>query len=441
MLDARRVIIAVVAIAVISLAVTLIELTAPPDSGGRGRDSYGTRAHGMRALLELLEELGVSVERSLVPPDAYLDDHTTIVLWAPAERMVKIEPAHVTRIAEWVRGGGAVVVAPPSERSWSPPRGMRRGPIVTDTDVLTELGLEGVKVTLATGDAELEEDDDYDYGFSPKLKRQIFSGRRVRYQTLGARVDGAFAHLRGKVLNLSVPVEEFRHIELDARAEDVPRPAGRVLVTGVDGGDHLLAAIFDVGEGTVCVFSEPRVFHNRAIAEADNAVLAAHAVARGGTAVVLDEFYHGLTVRGNPVWLLSRHPYGILTLLMLAATGVWAWRAGSRLGPAVAERPALRRDIGEYIDAMGMLFKRSGHRRFVLREVRDGVLWSLRKSLHLDPGHEDVKTIAKALERRDRERADRLRAAEQRVTSLIKSPREPRADRAIGAAKEITACL
>src|SRR5690242_11448349 len=111
-LTARNFVAIVIAIAVVSIVSACISLMQPPDSGGQGSDSYGTRFHGRRAMFEILAALGVPVERALAPPTAVIGREVTLVLWKPQADLVQLEPAYLATVAKWVESGGYVVVAP-----------------------------------------------------------------------------------------------------------------------------------------------------------------------------------------------------------------------------------------------------------------------------------------------------------------------------------------
>ena len=93
MLTARNFVALTIVIAVVSLAWACLELAQPPDSGGLGHDSYGTRVHGQRGLFEILTGLGIPVERILGPPTAVVGREVTLVLWKPQPDLVQVEPA------------------------------------------------------------------------------------------------------------------------------------------------------------------------------------------------------------------------------------------------------------------------------------------------------------------------------------------------------------
>src|SRR5262245_61157000 len=112
MLTARSVVIAVIVVAVLSFIGALVSLLRPPDQGGLGTDSYGTRAHGYRAVFDTLDALGVKVQRGLAPPNETVGPESTLVLWGPLDDLVQIEPVYMQRLRQWVRDGGRLVLAP-----------------------------------------------------------------------------------------------------------------------------------------------------------------------------------------------------------------------------------------------------------------------------------------------------------------------------------------
>src|SRR5262249_49522162 len=139
-----------------------------------------------------------------------------------------------------------------------------------------------------------------------------------------------------------------------------------------------------------------------------------------GRPVVFDEFYHGLTVRGNPLWLLSRFPYNLLAIAVLAATIAISWRAARFLGPPLPLHERSRRSLGAYLDAMARLLSRSRNSSgFVMKEIRQGLLWRMRHEFGLPPGSDDVDTVARAVGRRDPELAVKLRDATTSIDDVL----------------------
>ena len=107
-----------IVVACLSVLGSLLSLAMPPDSDGMAVDSFGTRASGQKAIYDMLRELQVPMERSLGPPLANWQTPTTFVLWAPQSSLVSLEPTHLHRLAQWVKSGGRVVLAPASNQLW-----------------------------------------------------------------------------------------------------------------------------------------------------------------------------------------------------------------------------------------------------------------------------------------------------------------------------------
>jgi hypothetical protein len=173
----------------------------------------------------------------------------------------------------------------------------------------------------------------------------------------------------------------------------------------------------------------PAVASNWLLGEADNSVVTMQLMTLGQSRVIVDEFYHGLTIRGNALWLLTQPGYAALALAIVALVGVWIWRSFLFLGPPLEDRAASRRSVSEYLDAMSrFLLRGRGSGQFVLAEVRSGALWSMADAAGLPPDLDDVDRIAAAVARRDPQRAARLEAAVKNADAVLATPK----------AKEIT---
>jgi hypothetical protein len=312
-------------------------------------------------------------------------------------------------VAEWVREGGAVIVAPahePRDRA-RPFRGAGgRRLLERETSILEELGLGDVWVSEAEGEPAQDPLDEW------PTRRPVNRPQ----QTLAVHAEGELGFLEPLVHRVRVPRGRLQTIRSSQGTASSGRLRARVEETKEE---QILVALYPVGRGQVIVVGEPGVFQNEFLARDDNAVLAAHLFHYPERPVLFDEFYHGLTVRGNPVWLLGRYPYGLLAALVLLASALWAWRAGARLGPPLPERSASRRSVGEYVEAMARLFHRTGDRLFVLREFRDGALWALRRRLHLGPKQEHAAELVRALARKDPAAAQRLLEAANEAEAVL----------------------
>jgi hypothetical protein len=465
MLNTRNIVAAAVILASVSLLGAFVAFLQPP-GGGLGIDTYGTRGHGYRGLFEILAELKIPVERATVPPNRILKRDVTLALIEPSPEIVSTEPVYLHAIAQWVRDGGTVVVAPSI-----------RDPMLRESsikEVLIELGLEGVHVAtvgpaapwrsvLSRGRPRSSVRTETRRA-ATNFKRLLVGENTLPVSIVHATAEGACAADFPSGLDLMMP--EFDRCELvsddpeptadekDARpitaahqnqsgsqgpsskpvsAVKTPskklagsRPSGRIRARlEPDGDPETIAAVFPIGMGRLIVLADARLAQNRLIGQADNPVLVAHLLADSGKPVVFDEFYHGLTIRSNPFWLLSRFPYGILAASVLAATVIVGWRAFRFLGPPLSPRPVSRRTLSEYIEAMARLLNRSKQpAHFLLTEIRQGLLWRLRHDLGLPPGGEEADKIVWILERRDPPLAQKAREAIRAIDDSLARPNE-----------------
>lgn len=441
MLNSRNVILFSVTVAVLSILGAVINLSLPPDSGGRRADSYGTRKNGHRALFELLRTLHIPVERGLAPPSAVARGDSTLVIWAPLETMVQYEPEHLTRVGEWVKNGGRVIIARDSNlkslfelASPSPRPTQLNG---KEVDPIEAVGLSGVKLT--------------QYDLADKSAERTARMQQIKNNpvweipppiarpdgTLLMKSEGSLAALFPKALTLFTPYEDIQIIE--PSKERVP--AGRLFHSQADGTERTFVAEYELGKGRVIVVSEPALFENYFMQNNDNPILAARLFHAQDRAVIFDEFYHGLTVRGNPFWLLTKHPFGMLFFVSMVAVAVFILRQAVHLGPALDERAPSRRTLAEYIAAMSNLFHRTGHFRFVMKELRDGTLWYVRRKLGLSPQQEDAARIIAVLARKHPEEAERLKAALHEADEILNGNRPATGVMVLQAGRKLSECL
>jgi hypothetical protein len=426
MLTARSVIITVIVLVIVSLASATISLLKSPDRSGLGSDSFGTRAGGYRAIFDTLGDLGYDIQRGLLPPSERLDDVATVILWAPLDDLVQVEPVYFERLAKWVGSGGRVVLAPQARRESSDlPRPAKLHDLVKPTTAAEELGLakidtEMVDLSPAGADqSAIRRKSSWDSGNIGTDLQDYFNPQLFALRTIPVRATGSLTPLAASVAMLEIPQQ------LEALKLGDTQPQGRITVVADDGKSYDLAADFKVGEGDVIVISDQAIFDNRSISEADNSVLAAYLIAERPGKTVWDEFYHGLTVRGNPLFLLTRGNYAVVAIMIVAVTGVWVWRQAIFLGPAIAPPAVSRRTLREYVEAMARFIGRgAGSLEFMLAEVRRGVLWSLRNKFRLHGERETAEEIAAAIALRDPAAAQRLLAA---VAAADRWSQQPRA--------------
>ena len=446
MFTARNAIVAAVVVTVVAILFNVLMILGSPDSDGRALDSFGTRWNGFRGVFELLGESGVTVQRRIGPPEADLPAATTFVVLVPDAEIVATEPAYLERMLNWVEAGGRIVAAPvfaPERRSHTSKR--KTGKAATLLDVL---GIKGVAVEQQQ--ETYHEQDDSDSLPARERRRRIREAMRQAWKqtwepqeftflTVTTKVTGKFPLDSQRVAQLYLPADAERHLVLDK-----PKEASGLLDVRAMAGDkpRTLAASFRRGKGEIIVVAEPALFMNVCLAHDDNAVLAYDLLADGGRRVVFDEFYHGLSVRGDPFWLLTQRQYAVGALAALAFASLVIWRRAVVLGPPLEIVPPSRRTILEYVEAMARFFQAArGSRLFVLSEVRGGALRTLGDRLGLSPGESTPENVASALARRSPADARRFEAAVTQLNAAQDRGQACSEQEALRALQGISACL
>lgn len=441
MLNARNAILLAVLTAIAATAGIVLDMAAAPDGGGLRPDSFGIRADGQRAAFELLAELGVPTQRGLVPPTAFLQSGTRIVFLNPDPEMVSLEPQHIRDVEAWVRGGGHVLIALSPHRRTRHPVQPAFGETTT---FLKEFGLEAVTLTelddldpdaLKARNAGSASEETAASPASAEEDLAVWFKTRRSTETVVVNAAG-----RGEwsawETQLTLPKQKLQVIS----ARFGPAPASQLELTMKLASPAALAAVFPHGQGQVTLVSDVRLFDNSVLAATDNAPVAARLLAADAERVVWDEFYHGVTVRGQPAWLLTRQPYGLLVLLLLASAGVWAWRGGLGLGPSLPEKLPSRRTVSEYVCAMADLFCRAKARRHTIAELRLGVLRQTRQNLGITRQSAGEGELAERLAQRDPAFARQFNHAMVLAARILESVRPSEAS-ALAAGRELAACL
>ncbi len=463
MLTSRNAISLTITLAVISLAWSCWSLLQPPDGDGLRPDSYGTRGRGQRAVLDTFRELGLPIRRSLGPPIPGKLQNARLVLWQPSNEIVRVEPTWLEGVGDWVREGGHVLVAVGVEEwNWFDPATLRKTerqirkmkkkksstpepePEAESRSVWELLQIPGVSVnSLAAEDATSEP-----HPRQPRELRDVFQDALKTGQTnsertqYAAHASGIFETLLGQDRILSLPPNGLFEIQYGNQT-----PVGTITVpsdtpTGETKVASCIAARFAVGRGEVTVVSIPSLIENSVIGEADNIVVLSKLLTDGEHEIVLDEFYHGLAIRGNPMWLFAQRTYGAVTLVLLLVIGLIAWRESVFLGTPLAERPVSRRAIREYVEAMAR-FLREGKEAgaWIVSKLRDGVLWHLRREHGLPPDLHSEERLIAAVQRRDPDRAAELSNTLQAVQSLLSAGHAGDDRRAIPLMRRMVECL
>ncbi len=498
----RNIILLSVSVFTLSIVIACLSMLRPPDSGGLAADSYGTRAYGFRGLFETLDELGVEVVRKLPPPTPGLSTDQTLVFLAPHNSLIEVEPAYLLALNDWVDRGGRIVIAPSSAESssiyfanckWeydvedesnqepyvdsededtveasddSPSEKLIEEQHADDAEleesdadaedespenvnIFSALGLECVTIVSwsTLGDSE-EDHRERDWRSSPDNPVELFRQQAEYYvenqaavpqtvRSVAVGAEGSLSQLNELVQSLALPGDEM----FDVIAPD-DDPTGTLSYVDAEGVEHQLVAQFQRGQGEIVVISDQHLLTNRYLVRADNSVLAAHLLSPSGGPVAFDEFYHGLSVRGNILYLLTRPSYAAMVVGLLLAVCLWTWREAVFLGPPLADASTSRRDIGEYINAMARFFQRGRRSNpFLLLEVRDGVLQQLCQELGLPPRTHDVDVIVATLSRRDPSRAQRVKIAVGEVDDHLKEPQSMNKSKTTELMQGIVACL
>lgn len=440
MFTVRRAVTASIVVCVVALLGGILSLGGPPDSGGLATDSYGTRWNGYRAAYDLLGELGTPVDRSIAPPSPTLPSPTTFVLWLPSEELVANEPAYLQKMLEWVEHGGRIVVAPGRGGDSLKALQRKEAPV----GILEALGLNDVRVT-GRGILEIAEPDEHFRGSGARRERirsgageawtEYWNPQSIPFYEFEPEGTGTLRRDLARVKKLVRPRDATAEITISG---DKTVPTGKLLE-----GDAILAASFARGKGEITVVADGSLMMNVRLASADNAVFAYDLLTADGTrGVVFDEFYHGLSVRGNPLWLLTQSRYAVAALVAVVAVGMILLRRGMILGPPLESPPKSRRTLNEYVEAMSHLFHRGrGRLPFLLTEVRAGALRTLADRYNLAAGEHVADSIATAIGRRSPADADRFRRALGDLDAALKRGRTCPPIDAMKAIQGISRCL
>lgn len=428
-LNSRNTVITILIITAVSIAYTVYDLATPPDAGGLGANSYGTRGSGHRALYETLEHLIQTPSRSHFPPPAGIDTKASLIMIGPIHRLTDLESEHLITTAEWVKQGGHLVLAlEPREATCCRAAMIALGIDDIDLQQITPNKVES-KSDLPLEQMERER--------AHLLKWKLDETRKT--VETDVQLTGPLQLLAGDVKRLRLPADSLSTLDASATGSVLLTPM--VLVADDEGVSHTLAGSIEMGDGTITLIADDSMFNNFLLGVADNSVLAVNLAAWREGPIYFDEFFHGLSSRGNPLWLLTRPHYGWLCLILLVGTGLWVWRQWVALGPPLAASEPSRRTLAEYLDAMAALFTRSRKKLFVLQELRAGVLWSIRQELHLPPGSEDAEILIKALSRQQPDRARQLEQSVRQIDVILNDRKVPDHHTFTELAREISRCL
>ncbi len=411
MLTPRNVISLTIVIAVVSLTWAVIGLLQPPGGNNLRSDSYGTRYHGHKAAFETLDELGVDIARRSGPPDPGDLEDSVLVFWKPHLSLLASEPSWLRDLQDAVRAGGHVVIGDDG-RTMLPDVPGATGNKSVPQQLMVANPDESIAELLGVHTVSIEQDEAEppraveDADISELLAdRWIGIDQRTPRLTYEVRATGDFDLASVELNSVELPIGQLDSIESTGEEFE-----SAIYVIDDAGNEHCIVARVPVGEGTVTIVSTPWILSNAGIGQEDNVLVAALSLLHGDRRVIFDEFYHGLAVRGNPVWLFSQRTYGTVTLALLGLTAIVIWRGAVFLGPPLSSVVTSRRSIREYVDAMSrFMCEGRFHDQWMLGELRDGVLWQLRQEHGLPPEQHSVEELLTMIARRDAGQAQTLR--------------------------------
>lgn len=424
-----------VGIFVLTMVVEIAGLRKTPDSKGMGHDSYGTRVAGFKGVYETLEELGVPVKRQLAPPTSNPGD-SVLVFLNPALKLTGTEPLYFQNLKPWIAAGGTVVVASHAKVDFAPSLDEATSPIKLPS-IFESLGLPDVRFEAIdeTWKSYQRQQMGNDYSISEEFLESL-NVEQTPPDVVAVECSGSLANWQDQLHHLALPAENQNVLVWDDT-----EPTGWISYETEEQEERVLAAVFAVGRGRIVV-ADAGFFQNRFLPMEDNAVAAAYLISPKGSPVIFDEFYHGLSVRGNPLYLLTLPGYLAVVLGILLVIGLMSWRKAILLGPPLSELPQSRRDIGEYITAMGQFFSQGrSSRRFLIEQLRAGVLRELNIAFGLPPESQDVDLVMSLMQRKNPERAKRVRKTLYDAEQLLQSEDRLTEQQTLNQMRRLTACL
>ena len=231
-------------------------------------------------------------------------------------------------------------------------------------DMLEELGRETDQLRVPAAVAELgpstaiivvdPASSRFDLAYADALLRHAESGGRVvlvgvrnlsqRFNQPVDLVAGAEGTARPSSVD---PVLTGVEAILTSDSERYSSDGGAAIETLMQDANGAVVIRWKHGLGDVIAVSDPWLFANRSMDQADNAVLAVRIT--GGGPVVFDEYVHGFGDEG-----LSGLASRLVTLAAvgLVAAGLAMWAIGKRLGPPQQTSRAFPPARSQYLDAM-----------------------------------------------------------------------------------------
>jgi hypothetical protein len=301
---------------------------------GLSASSHASGEGGALALHRWLDTLGYDVGRIQYAEFAPDPEADLMLVLGPTERYTREEAAAV---AEWVAGGGTLVVADG-----------REGAFGMAANLLDAFELD----VAALPDGGLQEQ-------APALQPVLGEPPVLRIE---ARAAAAIRTERA----------------------DVARLAGSETAPVLVGLQH--------GEGYVYASSAVHPLTNAGLGRADNAALMLNILRRvpAGGRVVFDEYHHGFVGQPSMRSLLLSTPWGWAILYAAAVGAVYLALTGRRFGrPVPLREEAGRRSSAEYLESLAGLLRRAGKSDYLRAHYRASFKRRLARLHGLNPDLDD----------------------------------------------------
>lgn len=397
MITGRNVILASITLFVLAMILNIAVLLQPLDNDGRGFDSYGVYSYGHRGLVEVLQSVELPVERSHSPFDSRIGYRATYVLVGPDVGLLDVEEGVIRQLEQWVRNGGRLVIG--FSDGWPSAKFMKY------------FAVQEVQfVDFKTGEPlhDLNEDE------IPNEFRKFLEGQKKRRESsLGDDLSEIVIATPPEYKRFHIAERSgIFHSASHSVGTIALREGGQVAInTGETHPNSVLAiqnseqtrtlmAEYNRGKGSVILVADVSVFHNLSLREGDNSVLLVDVLSKGREHVYFDEFFHGLSIRGNPIWIFAQPGYRVIALLLLAAVVLFIWHELPSFGAVFPPEDAPRRTLEVYLDAVSRLLIRARPQlEKLLIESKDVFLWRMARCLRLSGERHQQEAIRNRLRR------------------------------------------
>ncbi len=380
------------------LALLSLHFWFPRVGSGPIDDTYSTTAMGEKAFYLLVEEEYVFVGRNtdpLIRSLPYFSTASTVCLLGPARNPT---PAEWETILEWVQNGGGLLYALDHDK-----------PAVT----LAEIGLEVKQTKKSVRDL---------FGADPSKSEKSPADKSTSEDASNdASAASAAAGTHG--FSADVTLEAVQTSLTDVKDAgwlsngEIVAPEWDTLV---EAAGTVQAARRDYGDGRIVVVASDFIFSNQSLAWNDhaNAVLAARLLEETGPSEDI-WFDESLNASGTPkiVGVLLDPALRPLFVQLLIGLVLFGWRDSRRFGPIAPATVAVRHNIVDHSDAVGILLYRRANGAAVLRAYMQQLVFDLK--LRYMKGHED--RVLAPIARRMNITTEQLREEFHGVRDLVQS--------------------